>query len=274
MSKIPPSHRSRREKAKITAASLDRLIQAITATSTASKHQELTHQDCEAALEFYVDAEGRGQKARTLYPAVWRHLRSCARCRASYALLADALQDKEPLNAGLESHLSPPALPFLAPQREDAPWTKHVRARVGGAPFNFGLNIRILHLQQRLSMSQPTMLLRGESEPAKRALALSDTISLGALDVMVKIWVQRLDTPEFVRLEILLASSAPLPDPLHVNLIWNDHTHSDVIHEGRFSFDKFPASALEDGGRKLRVEFKADNQPPVAVKGYPGGDAV
>ncbi len=48
------------------------------------------------ALESYVDAELSGEDARTLYPRVWAHLQTCARCHETYEqMLANPEEDEE-----------------------------------------------------------------------------------------------------------------------------------------------------------------------------------
>lgn len=249
---------------------LQRLAQDIAAISDTPKTSRLTCAECEQLIEFYVDAEKRGEQARTSFPIVWKHLKTCAQCQTSYALLTEALNESTPTDFDAFP-AAPRPLPFLAPTQSNAPWTKHARARVAGDPLNFGFTIRALYLRQSLSQHQPTLFTRGEPEPAKKALVLSDTISLGNRDVIVKIWVQRLETSTFARLEISLAASIPLPDPLRVNLTSHSYTYSGIIQKGHFSFDEFPVSVLEDA-RDLRVEFEADDNPAGTIAKHAGED--
>ncbi len=244
---------------------LQRLAQGIAASSAAPTAARLSCDECEAMLEFYVDAEMRGEPAKDLFPTVQKHLKTCSRCRASYQLLADSLREEPTADFAILAASTPP-LPFLAPPATDAPWTKHVRPRIGGAPISFSVAIQASHLRQRLSESQPAMLTRGKLTP----LVLSDTFSLGDRKVAVKLWVQRLEDPTFLRIEIQLASSSPLPEPLHVHVSWNGRTESGVIHDSKYSLDGIPFSALE-GERTLRIEFHADDHPVRSVEG-PGGN--
>lgn len=249
---------------------LQRLAQDIATISLTPKKSRFTCAECEQLIEFYVDAEKRGEQVRTGFPVVWKHLKTCDRCRTSYELLTEALNESALTNFDAFP-ASPPPLPFLAPPSSNTPWTRHAHARVAGAPLNFGFTIRALYLRQSLSTNQPTLVMRGEPGPAKRALVLSDTISLGNRDVIVKIWIQRLETSPFARLEISLAASVPLPDPLRVNLTSDGYTYSNIIQKGHFSFDEFPVSVLEDA-RDLRVEFEADDDSAVAIAGHAGRD--
>jgi len=249
-------------KQKALASRLRRLAQAIAAAPKASPSANLSCTECEALLEFYVDTERRSDpsdslQARARFPAVWGHLETCARCQESYRLLSESWKadSTPPLD---DAALAAPPLPFLVPASNDAAWSKRVRSRVGGAPLGFSFIIRVLHLQRVVSVKQPTLAVRGVSKPSKKALALSDTIPLGNLNVNVEMWAQRLENSDNLRLEILLASSAPLPEPLRATLRWNDHTYSDLVRQGRFSFDGIPVSILE-GARELRVEFECAN---------------
>jgi hypothetical protein len=220
-------------------------------------------------LEFYVDAEMHGEPAKDLFPTVQKHLKTCSRCRVSYQLLADSLTEETTADFAILSASTPP-LPFLVPPASNAPWTKRVRPRIGGAPINFGVAIQASHLRQRLSESQSAMLTRGKLTPGKRTLVLSDTFSLGDRKVAVKLWVQRLENPTFLRIEVQLASSSPLPEPLHVHVTWNGRTQAGLVHDGKYSLDGIPLSALE-GERTLRIEFQADDHPANSIEG-PGGD--
>ena len=80
-----------------------RLAQAIAKAPVAHTRRTLSHAECDAALEFYVDAESRGEDARTLFPLIWRHLRKCANCRLSYSLLSEALKIEGPSDVDLPS---------------------------------------------------------------------------------------------------------------------------------------------------------------------------
>ncbi|GEM_PF-1083610 len=230
---------------------LQRLARAIAAAPGQPSPAPLSHAACEALLEFYVDHERRAEEARALYPAVWEHLQTCARCRESYDLAKAALADAAP--DSISTRASIPALPFLIRADETTAWSKQVRSRVGGAPLGFGFIIQPQHLQ-RLFAPAPAARLRGAAAPTERALLLSDTVNLGQRNALVEMWVHRFaDSPEG-RLEIFLVSSSPLPEPLHVTLRWNDQQHSEVIVRGHCAFDHLPIAELENA-RDLRVEF-------------------
>lgn len=261
-------HRYLQDSGKL-APRLQRLAQAIAASSGAPMAARLSCDECEAMLEFYVDAEMRGEPPNDLFPAVQKHLKTCSRCQVSYQLLADSLGE-EPMTDFAIQAASAPTLPFLLPPASDAPWTKRVHPRIGGAPISFGVAIQASHLRQRLSESQPAMLTRGKLTPGKRTLVLSDAFSLGDRKVAAKLWVQRLEDPAFLRIEIQLASSSPLPEPLHVHVTWNGRTQAGLVHDGKYSLDGIPLSALE-GERTLRIEFQADDHPAHSIEG-PGGD--
>lgn len=258
--------RSRRNKAL--AVRLRRLAQAIAGAPTAAKAARLSCDACEALLEFYMDAAERGEKVRARFPAVWKHLQTCARCQESYRLLSESFGCTQDVSLRAETPSigdalpSAPPLPFLAPAPSDAAWSKRVRSRVGGAPLGFGFIIQALHLRRVVSASQPALLVRGKPAPslrlrsgqAQRSLVLSDTLSLGDRDVAVQVWAQRLDDSDAIRLEGLIASSTPLPAPLRVTLRWDDYAYSNLVHQGRFSFDEIPVSSLEHI-RDFHVEF-------------------
>ncbi len=248
---------------------LQRLMQAMAAVPEPPSAR-LDCAECDGVLEFYVDAEARGKNVRKHWPRIWKHLKSCKRCRLSYQLLIGSAPE-DPLPEFNRPVVSALSLALLQPPAGDARWTKHVRPRVGGGPLNFGLAIQAAHLRQRLDVSRPSVPVRGAPAARPKALVLSDTIPLGDRDVMVKVWVQRQPDPEFVEIEILLACSSPLPDPLQLKLTWNEQVHTDLVHGNRYTFDKLPASALE-GANDLQVEFIASDHPEHIAEEHSGGD--
>lgn len=245
-----------RRKKKPLALRLKHLAQAVASVSGASPVQRLPHVEVESLIEFYVDSEKRGEKVRTLYPAVWEHLKSCNRCRASYTLLTEATSNSSELEGdGLPSTRSVHPLPFLTAEVKDAAWSKHVRSRIGGAPLGFGFTIHSGHLQRLASLPAPALVLRDQSRPGARALLLSDTFTLGKREVLVELWSQRTEDPTQVQIEIALTSSNSLPDPLCVTVRWNEHHYSSQIHQGRGVIDRIAISDLESA-RDLRVDFE------------------
>jgi hypothetical protein len=207
-------------------------------------------------LEFYVDSEHRKEDVRSLYPTVWKHIRTCTRCRESYTLITEATSDryKPESDESLTASFAHP-LPFLVTQRENAAWSKHVRSRIGGAPLGFGFTIHTEHLQRLVSLPAPALALRDQARPGARTLLLSDTFALGKREVMVELWTRRTEDPAQVQIEITLASSTSLPDPLRVSIRWNGHLYSSPIHQGQGVIDRIALSDLESA-RNLRVDFE------------------
>ena len=239
------------------------LAQAIATSPVRSQSAGLSHADCVALLEFYIDYELRQQDAQKIYPPVWKHLQTCARCLESYELIKSTLELGQS-----DQSTSIPALPFFAPAAENAAWSKRVRARVGGAALGFGFIIQPSHLHQ-LFNSTSAALVRGPATTDERSLLLTDTINLGQRDVMIEIWIKRSEHSSEGQLEISVASSAPLPEPLRAKLQWNDHTYSAIVQQGICSFEHLAISELQNA-RDLRVEFEAG--PSNAVIGGKHGD--
>ena len=227
---------------------LARLAQAIAATSPT---RALSHADVEAILEFYVDSEQRGDDVRTLYPAVWKHLQSCNRCHTSYLLLTEALSESsEPPTIQAER-----SLPFLVTQPENAAWRKYVRSRIAGASLGFGFTIRAEHLQKLVASSEPALVLRNHAQSETKALLLSDHLTLGKHEVMVELWTHRTQDADHVHIEIILAATAPLPEPLRVSLRWNGHHYSSQIQQGYGVIERIPIADLKNA-RDLHVDFE------------------
>ena len=225
---------------------LARLAQAIASASPT------LHADVEALLEFYVDSEQRGDDVRTLYPAVWKHLQSCSQCHTSYLLLTQALA---------ESAESPPLqatrpLPFSVTQPENAAWRKYVCSRIAGASLGFGFTIRAEHLQKLVAPpSEPALVLRNHAQSETKALLLSDHLTLGKHEVMVELWTHRTQDADHVHIEIILAATAPLPEPLRVSLRWNGHHYASQIQQGYGVIERIPIADLKNA-RDLHVDFE------------------
>ena len=245
----PKPNRARRKHAetqialgKLQAPRFQRLAHDI-----ASANRETSHSEFESLLEFVVDGESRGENLQTVYPEVWKHLQNCKRCQLSYELMTTIPRLETPL-ARIQSKSEP------APQvDQNSVWTKHVRSRVGGAPLGFGFAIQPAFLT-RLVTPQNALLTRGSALEGKRLL-LSDSITLGDRNIAVTIWLHPEDPNNTARLEILVASYAPLPEPLNAILKWNGHVRSIPVHEGECSFDHIPLTEIADAS-DLRVDFE------------------
>jgi hypothetical protein len=247
--KIKDERRKTKAKARRKESLTQRLARLAQAIASASP---TLHADVEALLEFYVDSEQRGDDVRTLYPAVWKHLQSCNRCHTSYLLLTEALSESsEPPTIQAER-----SLPFLVTQPENAAWRKYVRSRIAGAPLGFGFTIQAEYLQKLVAPpSEPALVLRNHAQPEIKTLLLSDHFTLGKREVMVELWTRRTQDPDQVQIEIILASSAPLPEPLHVSLRWNGHHYASQIQQGYGVIERIPIADLKNA-RDLHVDFE------------------
>ena len=173
---------------KTYAPRFQRLAQAIAAARASGagddshRRARLSHEECQAALEFYVDGELRGENTRTTYPAIFDHLKTCERCRISYDLLTSQASDE---NRELLSSASNSILPFLGQGTPGVPWSKEVRSSIGGGPLGFVLKIDPSHLA-RVIAQPPQFALRGPVT-RDRSLLLLDSIALGRRDVQVEL---------------------------------------------------------------------------------------
>lgn len=241
-------------KFNVPASRFQRLARAI-AEAPDLKSMSLSHKECEALLEFYVDSERQDEQFQRLYPSVRQHLQECERCRLSYTLLAESLLEVSK-NSPLDLRLEPlPALSFLTPSALDVAWTKYYRPRIRGAPMAFGFTIRPSYLQKLFA--SPALATRGEPT-SERSLLLSDTFSFRERQIDVEIWAHRSGDTSQVVLEIFLVSSAPLPEPLHVVLKWGEHQMSVPIQQGRASIEGLRISDLGQA-QDLRVELETDS---------------
>ena len=248
------------KSSKVYARRFQRLAQAIAsasaeAGSVSRRRAPLSHDECQAQLEFYVDGELRGENTRTTYPAVFDHLKTCEQCRASYELLTSQSSDE---NREFASS-SRGALPFLGRSAPGAPWSKEVRSAVGGGPLGFVLKIDPRHLA-RIIAQPPQPALRGPVTRG-RSLLLMDSIALGSRNVQVELWLHRSTSPDYARLEVSVVSSSPLPEPLRVNLRWNDQAYAASVEKNTGWIDQIPVNLLEN--TPVSVEFQAGQPPPV-----------
>ena len=238
-------------QSKPLAPRLLRLARAITAVPGHSQLAGISHVECEEMLAFYADSEKRGENVRALYPAVWKHLQACPRCRAAYTILMETTADDSTIPEVTSAH----PLPFLVAQPEDAAWHTRVRSRIGGAPLGFGFTIRAEHLQKLVAPPESALILREQSPRADRSLLLSDTVTLGKREVIVQVWTRRTADPTRGQIEITLAASAPLPEPLRVSIAWNAHQYASQIQNGCARIDDIPLDELATA-RDLRVDFE------------------
>lgn len=252
----PPAPAAARPSAK-RAAQFQRLAQAIVASAQATEHADLSHPECEAALECYVDAERRGDTVRELYPAVWQHLHSCPRCSLSYLLVSEDYQAAAPTHLSAPHAASSyPLLPFITRTETQLSWTSHVRSRLGGAPLGFSFVVQPQLVQSVFASPSTAPSLRGPATESPGALLLADALSLGRCEVDVQVWASRSQDPSRIQLQVSVATSTALPDPLRVMLHWSDRTLDAPIHQGRALFEDIPLSDLQSA-ESLRIEFEA-----------------
>jgi hypothetical protein len=107
--------------------------------STAAK--EITHQQVQAVLPFYISDEQQGFNVKTIYPAVWTHLQSCKLCLTAYKFL----QAPAPVTN------APPAAALVPP-----------------APLFSDYSIRVLHAPRT---KRETVILQFNSAFVRAALA-------------------------------------------------------------------------------------------------------
>lgn len=237
---------------KTYAPRFQRLAQALAVATDTRKRPELSHEECEALLEFYVDSERRGENVRTVYPAVFKHLTTCERCRTSYDLLtgAQAQDASRDLAFSAEPRIE---VPFLVQAAPDATWSKQIRSPIGGARLGFVFKINPSHLA-RVIAQPPQLAMRGQIT-TERSLLLLDSIALGSRNVQVSLWLHRSADSDYARLEISVVSSSPLPEPLNAILRWNDHRHAAPIEQGVGWIDQLSISDLENA--PISIEFEA-----------------
>jgi len=225
---------------------------------------DLRCEECEDVLDLYVDDELAGRDVRRLHPLVWRHLRTCDRCRQTHDLLADTLSRERAGELLPVPRLEAPRLSFLQPHPPDAPWITRLRSRIAGAPFGLSFSFNLPYLRTLLSPPFP-VAARAEEPflPLATHLLLSDTVPVGEGTVAVEVTAtRRPDRPDHLHLRAIITGSAPLPQNLWARLIWDDQTRSGPVDpQGGVDFGQVSLTtlqeALEAGEGSFEIAFEA-----------------
>ncbi len=217
---------------------------------------QLSHEECDELIEFYVDGEMRGEDVRRLYPMVFAHLQTCRRCALSHALLTDALLDDSSAPAAdkLDDHV--PTTPPFAGTDSTTSWTLRIRSGIGGAPRQFGFVIHPDHVKRVMAFAPSTLAVRAPAQAANRTLLLSDTLAFGRQEYAVQAWASRSDRTH-ARIVVSVASSEPLPGPLRATLKWDAHHATGWVREGETLLDSIPIAELEQA-KDVALEFEPD----------------
>jgi hypothetical protein len=229
-----------------------------------ARSPDLSCQECEDILDLYVDDELEGRDVRRLYPLVWHHLRTCARCWQAHDLLADTLSRERAGKLTPAPRPEAPRLSFLQPHPPDAPWITRLRPRIAGAPFGLTFSFNLSYLQTLLSPPSP---VRARAEepflPLAGHLLLSDTVPVGEGTVAVEVTATcRSERPDHLHLQAIITGSAPLPENLWARLIWADQTRSGPVDpQGCVDFGEVSLTtlqeALETGEGSFEIVFEA-----------------
>jgi hypothetical protein len=225
---------------------------------------DLSCEECEDTLDLYVDDELGGRDVRRLHPLVWRHLRTCARCRQAHDLLADTLSRERAGELTPVPRLEAPRLSFLQPQPPDAPWITRLRSRIAGAPFGLSFSFNLPYLQTLLSRPLP-VAARAEEPllPLATHLLLSDIVPMGEGAVAVEVTATRCpEKPDSLHLQAIITGSAPLSENLWARLIWDDQTRCGPVDlQGHVDFGQVSLTtlqeALEAGEGSFEIAFEA-----------------
>ncbi len=236
---------------RVTPQQLEKLARAIARATTRGASAALAHNDVEAFLDFYIDAELRQEPVRSRYPQIWKHLQTCERCRQSYELQLKALRvQTAPTDAKFAW-----TVPYSSIAKESAAWRVNVHPRVGGAPLGFQVEIFLQRLQQVFAPVPPVVALRGDVPAAQKRLLLSDILELSDQNIAVEIWTDPLEPVNQTGLEIKLAADQPLPPQTRVTLKWQDHQASAIAQNGIAHFTQIPVSELQtEPGLIVQVE--------------------
>jgi hypothetical protein len=255
-----------------------RLAEAIVATTGPEPAQTARNQgpqvpalsceECQAVLDRYLADELAGCDVRALYPAVWRHLHTCARCREAYNLIIDTLTREQRGELPRLPQQVSPRLSFLQPRSPDAPWTAHLRSRLAGASFGLVFTFNLAYL--RTLLSPPALVAARAEEPFLAPVAhllLSDTVPVGDQTLAVEVTATRHpEQPDRLALQALIIGSASLPESLGARLTWAGETRTAPVDvQGRVDFGEVSLAtlqaALETGEGRFEIAFEAPEEP-------------
>ena len=221
--------------------------------------------DCESLLDVYVDDERSGRDVHRLYPPVWRHLRSCARCREARDLLVEALDDhrSEPAPSAARSMVQ--RLSFLQPPPPDAPWQTHLRPRLAGAGFHLTFSLNLSYLKTSLSAPAPLAARADELRaPTYTHLLLYDTIPVGEQTLAVEVTARHLpNQPDHLALLASVTGSSGLPARLRAVLTWAGQSRAAPVDaDGQVDFGKVALTAVQEaldvGQGRFEIAFVED----------------
>ena len=238
------------------AAKFQRLAQAIADAPDTRTRTQLSHEECQQLLEFYVDSEKRGENARRIYPTVFKHLTTCERCQIAYDVLTDAVSPAASRDFALPTERKAD-LSFLVGKIPQAALNKYIHSRIAGGRLGFGYAIDPKFVASALD-SPAALEVRGETS-SEGSLLLLDSVALGSRDLTVELRMRRLES-DSVRLDISVVPSSPLPEPLRVDLYLDDKPYSASIEHDHGSTDEIPLANLANA--QIRVEFEVGPAAP------------
>jgi hypothetical protein len=200
----------------------------------AARAESRVHAECAEVLAWYVTDEQRGEEVHKLYPAVWRHLQTCARCAESYALLAESLAKSE--STAATSHTAPQPLPFLQPL-PNRPWHQQRSPRLLGGQSRTTFLFNPVHLQDSFS-GVPRTGVRGAGPAGTKSLLLSDQIIVNEQPLEVQAWLVRSSTmPDRFHIHLLVGSLEPLKTNLRAVLHWSGQEYTSYFRAGETTFE-------------------------------------
>jgi hypothetical protein len=232
-----------------------------------SGESAMSCEECQAVLDLYLDEVLEGHEGRSMYPAVWQHLQTCAHCREAYDLLIDTLTRERRGELPRLRHRVAPRLSFLRPHSADAPWTTRLRSRLAGAPFGLAFSFNLAYLQTLLSppVAVPARMEKPISSPATHLL-LSDTVPVGEQTLAVEVMATRHpEQPDRLVLQALIIGSASLPESLGARLTWAGQTRTALVDaDGQVDFGEVSLAnlqaALETGEGRFEIAFEAPEE--------------
>ena len=227
----------------------------------------IDHTECEAMLAWYVSDERNGGDMRSLYPAIWNHLRGCSRCAESYDLIKVGLETDFSRPLPLEK---PPALSFLSERPFDK-WRVDRSSHLSGRNPRVDIQFHPAFVHNLLHPARPTVASTAhyrhvDSIPVSESLLLNDEAPLGNQTLMVTAWLTRSgEATDRASIRFEVASPEPLPERLVARLLWDRQEYETPVKEGEGRFEHLPlpefAGADSTGaanGFRLTFESRAD----------------
>lgn len=215
----------------------------------------ITCAQCDELLDAYLDAAIAQLDVSARYPALWRHLQTCASCAHHYHTLSTILYPDQPTQPP-PLVLEPLDLPFLSltqpplPEEVQYPWQIHLGSGLLGEPLQLRFTFSPAYLQQCLTdtaQQEPATSPEANKNAQLVRSLLQEQLRFGQQSMLVDVRALSLaDQKDAVHIQATLTGSHPLPDGIWATLHWGGQASTCRLNNrGEASFGAVPLAALQ-----------------------------